>query len=339
MNLREKDGFSMKKKMTMQDIADMSGVTKSTVSRYFNGGYVKDETREKIKSIIEKYNYEPNAFAQSLKAKQSRIIGVIALCLDSTVTSRTMMAIDDYLRKENYMSLVINTDHDEKLELKYMESLWRMNVDGIILIATQVSEAHCALVKKMDLPVVFVGQKFKDGISILYDDYHAGIKVGELAAEKGHRDIVYIGVMESDQAVGVERKKGILDGLKHKGVTKIELLHADFSFDVAYEKVKKLLMKRIPDMIIAATDRLAFGAYKAIQEKGLRIPEDISLVGFGGYEISSLLTPKLTTIRYDSDTAGYIAAETMSKLLKEEPVPKVQIVGYELLQGDSIKEM
>lgn len=329
----------MKKKLTMQDIADMSGVTKSTVSRYFNGGYVKDETREKIKGIIEKYHYEPNAFAQSLKAKSSRIIGVIAPCLDSTVTSRTMMAIDEYLRKENYMSLVMNTDHDEKLELKYMESLWRMNVDGIILIATQVSNAHCTLVKKMDLPFVFVGQKYEDGISILYDDYRAGRKIGELVASKGHRDVVYIGVHESDQAVGVDRKNGILTGLKRSGVTQIEQLYADFNFDAAYEKTKILLKKRTPDMIICATDKLALGAYKAIQEKGLMIPDEISLVGFGGYEISSLLTPKLTTVRYDSDTAGYIAAETMAKLLKKEPVPNVQIVGYEVLEGDSIKDM
>lgn len=329
----------MKKKLTMQDIADMSGVTKSTVSRYFNGGYVKDETREKIKGIIEKYHYEPNTFAQSLKAKSSRIIGVIAPCLDSTVTSRTMMAIDEYLRKENYMSLVMNTDHDEKLELKYMESLWRMNVDGIILIATQVSSAHCTLVKKMDLPFVFVGQKYEEGISILYDDYRAGRKIGELVADKGHQDVVYIGVHESDQAVGVDRKNGILTGLKRSGVTQIEQLYADFNFDAAYEKTKGLLKKRTPDMIICATDKLALGAYKAIQEKGLLIPDDISLVGFGGYEISSLLTPKLTTVRYDSDTAGYIAAETMAKLLKKEPVPNVQIVGYEVMEGDSIKDM
>lgn len=329
----------MKKKLTMQDIADMSGVTKSTVSRYFNGGYVKDDTRKKIREIIEKYHYEPNAFAQSLKAKSSRIIGVIAPCLDSTVTSRTMMAIDEYLRKENYMSLIMNTDHDEKLELKYMESLWRMNVDGIILIATQVSDAHCSLVKKMDLPFVFVGQKYEDGISILYDDYRAGKKVGELAAKHGHKDIVYIGVHESDQSVGVERRDGIIQALKEHGITNVEQLYADFNFDVAYDKTKKLLAKRVPDMIICATDKLALGAYKAIQEKGIHIPDEISLIGFGGYEISSLLTPKLTTIRYDSDTAGYIAAETMAKLLKQEPVPSVQIVGYELLEGDSIKDM
>ena len=77
MNLREKDGFSMKKKMTMQDIADMSGVTKSTVSRYFNGGYVKDETREKNKkALLKKYNYEPNAFAQSLKSETKAVSSV-----------------------------------------------------------------------------------------------------------------------------------------------------------------------------------------------------------------------------------------------------------------------
>lgn len=327
----------MKKKLTMKDIAEMSGVAKSTVSRYFNGGYVKEETRAKIKEIIEKHNYEPNTFAQSLKAKQSKIIGVIAPCLDSTVTSRTMMSIDEFLRKDAYMSLVMNTDHDEKLELKYMESLWRMNVDGIILIATQVSQAHKELLKKMDLPFVFVGQKYEEGISILYDDYRAGYHVGTYVAKRNHKDVIYIGVDESDQAVGIDRKKGILEGLQDHGVRDVELLYSDFSFSAAYERTKELLAKRIPDMIICATDKLALGAYKAIQEKNLKIPEEISLIGFGGYEISTLLSPKLTTIRYDSDTAGYLAAETLVKLIKEEPVPSVQIIGYEMLEGESVK--
>lgn len=329
----------MKDKLTMKDIAEMSGVAKSTVSRYFNGGYVKDDTRLKIKEIIEKHHYEPNAFAQSLKAKQSRIIGVIAPCFDSTVASRTMMAIDKYLRKENYMSLVMNADHDEHLELKYMESLWRMKVDGIILIATQVSEAHKKLVARMDIPFVFVGQRYEGGISILYDDQMAGYRVGEFAAKNGHQDVVYIGVDERDQAVGVDRKQGILKGLQEHGVRSVTQLQADFSFDAAYQLSAHLLKQHVPDLILCATDRLALGAYKAIQEIGLRIPEDVSLVGFGGYEISELLSPKLTTVRYDSDTAGYLSAETMLKLIKEEPVPRTQIIGYDFIEGESMQDM
>lgn len=326
----------MKKKYTMQDIADMSGVTKTTVSRYFNQGYVKEETRKRIQKVVEECNYQPNTFAQSLKAKSSRIIGVIAPCLDSTIASRTMMAIDEYLRKENYMSLVMNTDHDETLELKYMERLWRMKVDGIILIATQVSEAHKELVKKMEIPFVFVGQQYEDGISILYDDYQAGKKVGEMVALRGYQDVGYIGVEEWDVAVGVQRKQGILDGLKTFGVSQIQLLYSDFSFDVAYEKTKQMLEQHIPEAMICATDKLAFGAYKAIQEKGLKIPNDISLIGFGGYEIGSLLVPKLTTIRYDNTSAGFLAAKTMLMLIQQENVPKVQTIGFEVMHGESM---
>ena len=329
----------MNKQLTMKDIAEMSGVAKSTVSRYFNGGYVKDETREVIKKVIEKYNYEPNAFAQSLKAKQSRIIGIIAPCLDSTVSSRTMMAVDEYLRKENYMSLVMNTDHNEQLELSYMESLWRMKVDGIILIATAVTPAHRKLVKKMDIPFVFVGQKCDQSISVIYDDYAAGYYAGNYAADRGHKDIIYVGVHESDQAVGVDRKQGILQGLASKGITQIKQLYADFHFDEAYRVVKQELVNHVPDMIICATDRLALGAYKAIQEQQLSIPCDVSLLGFGGYEISSLLTPKLTTIRYDSHTAGYLSAEALVKLIKQEPVPAAQMIGYEVVEGESVANL
>ena len=97
------------RKITMKEIAELSGVGKSTVSRYFNGGYVKEETRKRIASIIQQYNYEPNSFAR-LKAKSSRMIGIIAPCLDSIVTSQVLMSIDRHLRQEGYSTMIINTD-------------------------------------------------------------------------------------------------------------------------------------------------------------------------------------------------------------------------------------
>ena len=132
--------MSVAKKITMKEIAEKCGVGKSTVSRYFNGGYVREETRQKIADVIARYNYEPNAFAR-LKAKESKMIGIIAPCLDSTVTSKVMMSIDRHLREAGYSTLIINTDHQEELELQYLERLWRMKVDGLILSATHLSEA------------------------------------------------------------------------------------------------------------------------------------------------------------------------------------------------------
>lgn len=328
----------MKKKMTMQDIADLAGVTKSTVSRYFNGGYVKDDTRERIRLLIEKNHYEPNTFAQSLKAKESKIIGIIAPCLDSTVSGRMLMAVDEYLRKKNYTSLFINTNHDESLELNRMEGLWRMKVDGIILLATHITKAHHQLVERLDIPVLFVAQNYEEGISIIYDDYHAGMMIGRYVGELKLEDVVYISVDESDVAVGLTRKQGVLDGLKEKQVERIEVLESDFSFEHAVDVVDELLDHRKPDLIICATDRQAMGAYRAIQERGLRIPEDISVIGFGGYEVSSILTPRLTTIRFDAHTAGYLAGETIVKMIKEQPVSKTQVIDFEFIEGTSVKK-
>ena len=101
----------MAKKMTMADIASLSGVGKSTVSRYFNGGYVKDETRAKIQKVIEEYNYTPNAFAR-LNAKQSNVIGVVVPTLNSKITSRVITSIDRYLREKGYTTLIQNSDHN-----------------------------------------------------------------------------------------------------------------------------------------------------------------------------------------------------------------------------------
>lgn len=325
------------KKITMLDIAKTCGVSKSTVSRYFNGGYVKEETKNKIKEIIEKNNYEPNTFAQSLKAKQSNIIGLIAPCLDSITSSRMLMSMDEYLRNEGYNTIIINTNHDQSRELTSIEKLWRMNVDGIILLSTFIEQEHKNLVKKLDIPIIFVGQQLSEGISIINDDYNAGVEVGRYATKMGHKEIVYLGVSCKDEAVGIERKKGILHGINMDEHSNIEILETDFSFDKTIGVVKDLLKRRKPTLIICATDNIAMAAYKEIRRMGLSIPEDISIIGFGGYTISSLLTPSLCTIRFNNELAGSLAGETIVKLLNNKSVPKKQIVDYFMIEGESVK--
>ncbi len=326
------------RKITMQDIADMCGVTKSTVSRYFNGGCIKEETRRKIKEIIEQYNYEPNTFAQSLKARKSRIIGIIVPCLDSTVSSRILMSIDEYLRKHNYTPLIINTNHDESLELKSMESLWRMNVDGMILLATNVSKSHKAFLNKINIPFVFVGQQYEEEVSIINNDYEAGKMVGMYVREQGFHDIVYVSVDEEDVAVGLHRKQGVLDGVSSQKKHCIKVLISDFSYMKTEVCIKQLLQEHLPQIIICATDKQALATYKAVQDSGLKIPEDVSIMGFGGYEVCSLIQPRLTTIKFDNEKAGFLAAKTILDLINKHMVDKVQIISYEFVEGDSVRK-
>ena len=141
----------------MADIADMAGVTKSTVSRYFNGGYVKESTRERIQEITREYNYEPNAFAR-LKARESNVIGVVVPTLNSKVTSRVVTSIGRYLRGQGYETLIKDSDHSPELELKNMQRLMTLNVDGILVSAITITPELREAIESCPVPgVVLAG--------------------------------------------------------------------------------------------------------------------------------------------------------------------------------------
>ena len=165
----ESEGMDMSsRKITMDDIANMAGVTKSTVSRYFNGGSVKESTRERIQEIIREYNYEPNTFAR-LKAKESNVIGVVLPTLNSKVSSRVVTSIGRYLREQGYETLIKDSDHSVDLELKNIQRLITLKVDGIILSAITITEAHRNLIQESPVARMVVGGPgiWTGGISIV----------------------------------------------------------------------------------------------------------------------------------------------------------------------------
>lgn len=329
------------KKMTMADIAKLAGVGKSTVSRYFNGGYVKKETKEKIKKIIQQYDYEPNVLAAMMKAKKTNVIGIITPTLDSVTSSRTMMTMDEYLRTRGYTTIIISTNHNKLRELKSIENFWRMKVDGIILLATSITMAHYDLSNKLDIPIVFMGQEVKNKTSIIYDDYHAGYEIGEIVAKHGHKKIAYVGVSAEDIAVGEVRKSGIYDALHSYGIENIKFIETTFSFDYTSKIISAYLdnNQNIPSAFICATDNIALSVYKELISKGYKVPEDISLVGFGGYESSMLITPALDTIRFENEEAGCVTAQTIIDMIEGKDVPDKQIIDYVFISGGSIKTM
>ena len=327
----------MPRKITMADIADMAGVTKSTVSRFFNGGSVGDATREKIQEIIREYNYEPNTFAR-LKAKESNVAGVVVPSLNSKITSRVVTSVGRYLREQGYEALIKDSDHSVELELKNIQRLMAQNVDGILLSAITITPEHEKLLRDCPVPVVVLAQNFDQGISVIQDDYGAGRAMGRLMGESRPRHVVYLGVDERDRAVGIARKRGVLDGLREKGVEDVRVFAGDYSYQSGQHMTALALEGGPVDAILCATDRLAFGAYRVLEEKGFRIPEDVSVAGFGGYDEGELLKPPLTTLKFDSYALGYLGAETLLKMVREEPVPKKQVVDYQVIIRESIKK-
>ena len=127
-----------------------------------------------------------------------------------------------------------------------------------------------------------------------------------------------------------------MDGLREKGVADVLTFAGDYSYQSGQHMTALALEQGPVDAIICATDRLAFGAYRVLDERGLRIPEDVSVAGFGGYDEGELLKPRLTTLKFDSYALGYLGAETLLKMVREEPVPKKQIVDYQMILGGSV---
>ena len=328
------------KKLTIVDIAKMAGVGTTTVSRYFNGGNLKNETRGRIKEIVDKYNYTPNTFAKALKSTDSKIIGVIVPCLHSYISGNTLKYLDKELKENNYETLIMNANFDENKQLEYIKKLARMNVDGIILLPTTMSKAYESTIKSIDVPVVMLGQEGEYTYSVEYNDFNAARDLTNYVLASGHKKIAYLGVGEDDIAVGYYRKLGVLRALEKYNLEPENILITNFGMEEGYEIVKENIEKLKEDScLICATDNLAYGAIKALEEEGLNVGEDYSVAAFGDYTSSALLKSPLTTIKFDLKDAAKQTVEMLLNVIKKEETDMKLLIGYELKTRDSVVDL
>ena len=328
------------KKLTIVDIAKMAGVGTTTVSRYFNGGNLKKETRERIKEIVDKYNYTPNTFAKALKSIDSKIIGVIVPCLHSYISGNTLKYLDKELKENNYETLIMNTNFDENKQLEYIKKLARMNVDGIVLLPTTMSKAYESTIKSIDVPVVMLGQEGEYTYSVEYNDFNAARDLTNYVLSSGHKKVAYLGVSEDDIAVGYYRKLGVLRALEKYNLEPENILITNFGMEEGYEIVKENIEKLKEDScLICATDNLAYGAIKALEEEGLNVGEDYSVAAFGDYTSSALLKSPLTTIKFDLKDAAKQTVEMLLNVIKKEETAMKLLIGYELKIRDSVVDL
>ncbi|CAJ1002306.1 MULTISPECIES: LacI family DNA-binding transcriptional regulator [Bacillales] len=321
---------------TIADVAKLSGVAKSTVSRYLNGGSVSEATKRKIERAIKETGYTPNPFAQSLKAKKTAFIGTIVPRLDSYAASHTIIGIDEQLKELHFQLLISNTNQQIEREIEMIYSLAGQKVAGIILLATQITPAHLAAFEKVNIPILLVGQEHPDVHSLIHNDVEAGYAIGKYVVEKGHRKIAYLGVSEQDVAVGVKRKEGFKRAIAEAEGCEVHYFETGFNMFVAQQAAAELLEQFRPTCIVCATDNIALGALRAAQLKGLRIPQDVSITGFGGYDVTEIIHPGLTTVKLFFKEAGKMAAQHIVKLINEEEVPKRTLSKFEIIERESV---
>ena len=194
---------------TINDIAKLAGVAKSTVSRHLNGGSVSRKTAAKIEAVIKQTGYVPNSFAQSLKAKESRMIGVIIPRLDSFSANCILSEIDEVFRQHNYQVLIINSNFSVSREEEALRTFQVNKMDGVIFLMSHTDNRIIELLENVQVPIVTIGQEFLDENTIYYDEESAGRQLADYLYAMGHRDMDFLTVTTTDPAVGIKRRDAI----------------------------------------------------------------------------------------------------------------------------------
>lgn len=306
--------------VTLNEIAKRAGVAKSTVSRYLNNGSVSEETRAKIQKIIDETGYVPNQFAQSLKAQQSHMIGVVLPRFDSPSTNQVLKGIDELAYQEGYQLVLTTSNMEINRQKENISLLERQKVGGIIFIASLMDDLLKEQLAQVKVPLLVVGQEIESVPSLIHKDWEAGRQIADHVIDLGHKRVLFVGVTEEDQAVGITRRQGFMERIKETDI-EVDFVETTFSRRDTYQKALEFLPTMEATYVVAATDHIAIGIWSAAAQLGLSIPDDFSLSGFGGYSESDYVFPAITTVDYPFYNSGMEAFRLMQQLIEGEIIP------------------
>ncbi|MET0266548.1 MAG: substrate-binding domain-containing protein [Duganella sp.] len=316
------------------DVARQAGVSPSTVSRILNGtAKVSDDKRQAVLAAITKMNFAPNQMAQGLKKGRSMTIGIVVQDISSPFFDETLRGIDDGLKGTGYASVIVSGHWNAEEEADRVRLLLARKVDGIILLSGRISD-EAVLGFSSQRPIVSTGRTLHTPTTLGFktdNEYGAWLATRHLV-ELGHRRIAFI-CGPSDNHDANERLAGYQRALNEAQIAIDPALIVDGNY---HESSGMLAMNRLFDThqqftaVFAANDLSAYGARLALYRKGIRVPDDISLVGFDDLPGSSYTTPPLTTIRQPLYDTGLIATQALLRIINGEAadgaVPPVELV-------------
>lgn len=313
---------------TIKDIAKKANVAVSTVSYVLNNTKnVKPETRERIYKAIKELNYQPSSVARSLKTKQTLTIGIILPDITNLFFTETTRGIEDAANQHGYNVILCNTDKDPKKEMAYLNTLYSKDVDGIIFIGTCMNQ-HIVKDKK-DTPIVFIDSKSGENVtSISVDNIKGGYLATKHLLEKKRSEIIFLTGPLYRKAY-FERMTGYLNALRSEGLEYNELLvyQCEGSFQGGYNIIQSIFDKKMEiKSIFAASDVIALGAMRALIERGMKVPEDVSVVGYDDISISSMFIPSLTTVRQPKYLMGQKSVELLMKKIEDKSFKNEYVV-------------
>ena len=319
------------KPVSLKELAEHLDLSPATVSLVINRSPVADsipqDTKDRIFAAVKKYKYRPNFFARSLRARRSFTIGVIVPEVSDGYSASVMSGVEDYLLQEGYFYFVVSHRHRADLIDEYPRLFLQRSVDGLIAVDTPWSLS-------LKVPVVTVSghNQVKGVTNVVLDHVRAAELATKHLAELGHRQIAFIKGQEfsSDTDIrwaNIEKAARQFKISIHPALVG-ELVGDSPSPELGYEATRKLLASRQPfTALFAFNDISAMGAIRALREAKLRVPDDVSVVGFDDIQSAAYQNPALTTVRQPLREMGRIAAETLlGRIRSSEPHPGGEIM-------------
>jgi LacI family transcriptional regulator len=301
----------------MADVARLAGVSHQTVSRVLNGHpHVRSETRQRVLQAVTELSYRPNALARGLATRRSRVLGVVSFDTILFGPASTLLGIERAARAAGYgISIVTLERVDRAGVLSAVQALAGQAVDGVIVIAPQVAAATALYSLPPGMPAVAVEAGGDGGLPSVAVDQVAGARMAvEHLLELGHTTVWHVAGPE-DWLEARDREHGWRSTLERVGAVAPPLIAGDWSARSGYAAGTALLSRPDVTAVFVANDQMALGLLSALHSAGIRVPDDISVVGFDDIPESEFLLPPLTTIRQHFDEVGRRSIATLLELL------------------------
>lgn len=330
---------------TIKDISRETGLSLATISKYVNGGTLKEKNRAAVERAIKKLDYQVNEYARGLKSNRSKTIGVVIPELSSLFITQIITSMEDVLRRHGYSVIICDCHTDEKLECDAVKFLLGKRVDGIINmpVCRDGHHLHPAVEKK--IPVVLIDRAITE-----LSDYADSVLINNAAATRsatlhllnnGHTRIGLI-LGPAEIFTSQQRQAGYTDALKSFGIPYDEklVLNSDYTLQGGYNSMRSLLMTNSDLSAVFVTNYdMTLGAFMAINELGIKIPQELSFIGFDNMGLSQIAYPKLTIVTQPMEEMGSQMARIILERLNGEytGVPMAVTLSAALQFGASVQ--
>lgn len=335
-------------KPSIKEIAKRLNIAPSTVSRALNDKHdISQGLKEKVNAVAKEIGYKKNSIAARLVNKKSNTIGVFFLSREhinneENTGFKYVEVILDKIKAKNYDLIIFSVDSDLKDKKKYIDICSERQVEGAIFIGLEDTDENTELLRNIEVPTVILEKRVSGkNISYIGSDNEYGINtILDHLFQLGHKDIAFIKGPDF-----IECSKDRFNAF-YKRMNSLNLYREDFvktgnfRSKSGYQATQELLNRNdIPTAIVASSDLMAIGAMKAIEEKGLKIPENISLVGYDGFEIGAFLSPGLTTIYQDFQAMGAKAVDILFSMIENNEESVNLVFKPKLIERQSTKKI